>query len=265
MLQEYYLKPQTEAMPKHWRSTLDGIFDNTRVVNSPSWIVRAFNERDRLYQSLSIVAVQTDKGKFCDAVTTLFENVYEGEPPSMSVDVFYISFITPNFKESSRLFRQIFHESLLFNRYAAVEALEKAHYQLVAEVKGITKDFVKTVNSMIQQSALPASLSALPAKQENLIAEDATPPPPDAEAMLPPIVIAAFRKALEDYKARPGRRRNDALPKRMDVYLLKASGEPYSDIQEKYQDENIARMLQDAIEKDIPKLKKLYPESVGKL
>ena len=145
MLQEYFLKPQIEAMPEHWRSTLDGIFDDPRVVNSPSWIVRAFNERDRLYESLRIVAAQTDSGKFCDAVTTLFESIYEGEPPSISTDVFCAPFVTPNGDESSRLFSQIFHETLLFNKYAAVEAFEKAHYPLIAEVKGITKCFVKTV------------------------------------------------------------------------------------------------------------------------
>jgi hypothetical protein len=163
MLQEYFLKHQIETMPEHWRSTLDGVFDDPRV-NSPLWIVRAFNERDRLYASLRIVAAQTDSGKFCDAVTTLFETIYEGEPSSMSVNVFCAPFITPNSEESSRFFSQIFHESLLFNKYAAVEALEKAHYPLVAEVKGITKDFVKTVRSTIPQSTSDAIITTPPGR-----------------------------------------------------------------------------------------------------
>lgn len=151
MMEEYFLKPQTEAMPEHWRSTLDGIFDDTGAANSPSWIVRAFNERDRLYQSLIIVAVHADDDKFSDAVITLFESVYEGEPAVIPSEIFCAPFLIPNGGESSRLFSQIFHESLLFNKYAAVETLEKAHYPLITEVKGITKDFVKTVSSTIQQ------------------------------------------------------------------------------------------------------------------
>ncbi|MDL2268053.1 hypothetical protein LJC46_08740 [Desulfovibrio sp. OttesenSCG-928-G15] len=143
MMEEYFLKPQTEVLPEHWRSTLDDIV----ATNSPSWIVRAFNERDRLYESLIIIAVHADGVKFSSAVKKLFESVYEGEPAGMPVDKFCAPFIMPNGDESSRLFSQIFHESLLFNKYAAVETLEKAHYPLITEVKGITKDFIKTVHS----------------------------------------------------------------------------------------------------------------------
>lgn len=148
VLQEYFLQPQTKAMPEHWRS----IFDDLPVKkDSPSWIVRAFRERDSLYEALRIVSVHADSEKLQGAITTLFKNIYEGEPSAVSVEAFCTPFVIPDNQESSRLFFQIFYESLLFNKYTAVETLERARYPLIAEVKGITKDFVKVIHSKIQQ------------------------------------------------------------------------------------------------------------------
>ena len=156
MMEECFLKPQIEAMPEYLRSTLldcAGIVDDI-VVNSPSWIVRAFNERDKLYNSLRSVATHANDREFNRAVTVLFNSVYEGEPPPVSAETFCASFLMPN---DEHLFYLIFHESLLFNRYAAVEALEKAHYPFAVEVKGITENFVETVRLQIQQ---PVSVPA---------------------------------------------------------------------------------------------------------
>lgn len=156
VLQEYFLQPQTKAMPEHWRS----IFDDLPVKeDSPSWIVRAFKERDSLYEALRIVSVHADSGKLQGAITTLFHNIYEGEASAISVEALCTPFVIPDNQESSRLFSQIFYESLLFNKYTAVETLERAHYPLIAEVKGITKDFVKTTLTTTERTlTCPLSL-----------------------------------------------------------------------------------------------------------
>jgi hypothetical protein len=148
---------------------------------------------------------------------------------------------------------------------AAVGGVEppRKHFDLVGIMEEALSRQPAPPPTPVNQENPPAD--AMPVSDIQVTTTPAQGADENSAVALPAATVAAYREVLKAYGARPGRRRNDALPKRMDVYLRKTSGEPYSDIEARYPDENIARMLQDAIKKDIPKLKELYPESVGKL
>ena len=63
--QSCFLQPQVAALPQYWRSAAQDIPAKT----SPSWIARAFTERDNLYETLRIVSVHADKERLIDDVT----------------------------------------------------------------------------------------------------------------------------------------------------------------------------------------------------
>ena len=80
-----------------------------------------------------------------------------------------------------------------------------------------------------------------------------------AQEKLDPIRLAAWEAAVKEYESTHKRRANDALPKRIKVYLRWRTDEPFSNIQKDYPDENLSRLFENAITKDMPKLKGIFP------
>ncbi|MDL2314255.1 hypothetical protein LJC36_04675 [Desulfovibrio sp. OttesenSCG-928-C14] len=113
-----------------------------------------------------------------------------------------------------------------------------------------------------QQNQKPVSSDHLPVTTLELESSPKSNCPsitvPEELRIIPKITVAAWNTAIQQYEEHHAKRKNDALPKRMRIYLRYVSGESFSSIETDHP--NLSRTLTLAREKDIPTLKGVFPD-----
>lgn len=139
----------------------------------------------------------------------------------------------------------IFLDMLMVDKEQSVLFLDSLNFKLLEDIDGLTKHYVKLLLCAQNNAKGTIKFSSSEITQKIQGVSVTT--------------LVAWRKALEEYEKLPGRRHNDALPKRMDVYLSKLEGKSSKNIQDKYPEENLARLIATAQQNDIARLMSIYP------
>jgi hypothetical protein len=156
-------------------------------------------------------------------------------------------------RELGWVYEESSHNRLMRNAYQ--ERIEEAEEDTPGEVL-YSMSFIRKELERVIQVHYTDIFQAYQESKHN--AETAiTPNILPLKGELSPIDRATWQKAIEEYESHHTQRKNDALPRRMRLFLRLMSGEPYTDLEQ--DTDNLNRDIKNAHKKDIPRLKEKFP------
>jgi len=134
-------------------------------------------------------------------------------------------------------FCQVFADSIELDKASVALYLHRYGYPLQKEFKGLSK---KLVDELASVTAKPVSNENIPEQQNNAM------------------TFGAWEGVVKDYERNHKKRKNDALPRRMEILIKHLKGTSVTVLQLENPGYHISRDLAKA-KNDVIRLKKLYP------